>query len=226
MSGVKIDASWLALLKEEFDSPYFTEIKSGLQKMKENNEVIYPPGSQIFNAFNLTPVDQVKVVIIGQDPYHNSGEAMGLSFSVPKGKKIPPSLRNIYKEVASDCELPIPNHGDLTEWAQSGVLLLNTFLTVTENKPASHRTLGWHLFTDAVIAKLSEKLDGIVFLLWGNFAKEKAKLIDETKHLILSSVHPSPLAGNGFFGNHHFTTANNYLNAKGKKPVDWQIKNK
>jgi uracil-DNA glycosylase len=225
MSGVKIEKSWLELLKDEFDSPYFVEIKSGLQKMKESNEVIYPSGSQIFNAFNLTPVDQVKVVIIGQDPYHNPGEAMGLSFSVPKGKKIPPSLRNIYKEIASDCNLPIPNHGDLTEWAQSGVLLLNTFLTVTENKPASHRNLGWHFFTDAVISRLSGSLDGIVFLLWGNFAKEKAKLLDHSKHLVLNSVHPSPLAGNGFFGNHHFTIANDYLNSKGKKPVDWKITN-
>lgn len=225
MSSVKIGESWLKLLKEEFDSPYFAEIKSKLQKMKENNEVIYPLGGQIFNAFNLTPVEQVKVVIIGQDPYHNPGEAMGLSFSVPKGKKIPPSLRNIYKEVASDCTLPIPNHGDLTEWAQNGVLLLNTILTVTENKPASHRNIGWNLFTDAVIGKLSDKLDGIVFLLWGNFAKEKAKLINHSKHLVLSSVHPSPLAGNGFFGNHHFTTANDYLISKSKNPVNWEITN-
>lgn len=221
--NVKMEASWKALLSSEFEAPYFAKLSNELHTMKLAGETSYPPGPQIFRSFELTPVSKLKVVILGQDPYHNPGEAMGLSFSVPRGIRIPPSLLNIYKELRNDLNLEIPTHGDLTYWAEQGVLLLNAILTVSKNKPASHRNLGWQNFTDAVISSISENLEGIVFLLWGNFAKNKASLINQDKHLVLSSAHPSPLAGNAFFNNHHFSQANAYLTTMGKAAIDWQI---
>lgn len=224
ITDVKIEESWKEALKDEFQQPYFAAIKQALLDERKAGNVVYPPGSLIFNAFNTTPFNDVKVVIIGQDPYHNPSEAMGLSFSVPKGIRVPPSLKRIYKEIANDIEgFEIPNHGDLTLWAEQGVLLLNAMLTVRHKKAGSHRKIGWQSFTDAVIKKLSEEREGIVFLLWGNFAKKKGELIDSTKHHILSSPHPSPLAGNGFFGNKHFITTNELLEKQRKTPIDWQV---
>lgn len=223
MSDVKIEASWKEALKEEFAQPYFQSLIAFLRTEKEAGKTIYPPGSLIFNAFNTTPFDQVKVVILGQDPYHNPGEAMGLSFSVPKGIKIPPSLQNIYKELHDDITISIPNHGDLTNWATQGVFLLNAMLTVERNKPQSHQKIGWQNFTDAIIHKLSEQREHLVFMLWGNFARKKNTLIDSSKHLILEAPHPSPLAGGGFFGCKHFSKANNYLKDNGQTPIDWKL---
>jgi uracil-DNA glycosylase len=185
---------------------------------------VYPAGGLIFNAFDTTPFQDVKVVILGQDPYHNPGEAMGLSFSVPQGIKTPPSLQNIYKEINADLALSIPTHGDLTSWAEQGVFLLNAILTVEKNLPASHQKIGWQFFTDAIIKKLSTERAGIVFMLWGNFAKKKKELIDTSKHLVLEAAHPSPLAGGAFFGCKHFSQANDYLKKNGAKTIDWSIK--
>jgi uracil-DNA glycosylase len=184
---------------------------------------VYPPGSLIFNAFNTTPFEQVKVVVLGQDPYVKPNEAMGLSFSVPKGVAIPPSLQNIYKELQSDVGFKIPNHGDLTAWARQGVFLLNAALTVERGASNSHAKCGWHTFTNAVIRTLSEKREGLVFMLWGNFAKQKTSLIDPFRHLILEAAHPSPLAGGAFNGCRHFSKANEYLEMQGKLPINWQI---
>ncbi len=220
---VKIEESWKAALADEFQKPYFTQIREFLVTEKKAGKKIYPPGSLIFNAFNTTPFEKVKVVILGQDPYHNPGEAMGLSFSVPKGVRVPPSLKNIYKELNRDLEVAVPNHGDLTAWAEQGVLLLNAMLTVEHKKASSHKKIGWQKFTDAVIATISDKLDGVVFLLWGNFAKGKKPLIDEMKHYVLESVHPSPLAGNGFQNNGHFGKANELLEKQGKELIDWKL---
>ena len=225
MSQVKIEDSWKAVLKDEFEQPYFQALTTFLKNEKAAGKIIYPPGSLIFNAFENTPFDKVKVVILGQDPYHNSGEAMGLSFSVPKGVRIPPSLQNIYKEIKADLGLPIPTHGDLTNWAQQGVFLLNAMLTVENvGKASSHQNTGWQLFTDAVIKKLSNERNGIVFMLWGNFARKKAAFIDASKHLILEAAHPSPLAGGAFFGSKHFSKANQYLQQHGQTPIDWSVK--
>lgn len=223
MSQVKIEESWKLKLAEEFEQSYFQSLIQLLKTEKAAGKIIYPPGSQIFNAFDTTPFDNVKVVILGQDPYHNPGEAMGLSFSVPKGIRTPPSLQNIYKEIQSDLGFPIPSHGDLTTWAQQGVFLLNAILTVQKNVAASHQKSGWQLFTDAVIRKISQDTEGVVFMLWGNFAKKKKELIDTSKHLVLEAVHPSPLAGNGFQGCKHFSQANAYLVSKGKTPINWAI---
>lgn len=223
MSDVKIEASWKEVLKNEFSQPYFQGLAAFLRKEKEAGKTIYPPGSLIFNAFNITPFHKVKVVILGQDPYHNPGEAMGLSFSVPKGVKIPPSLQNIYKELKDDVGIDIPNHGDLTPWAKQGVFLLNAMLTVERNKPQSHHKIGWQDFTDAVIRKLADEREQLVFMLWGNFAKKKNVLIDKSRHLILEAPHPSPLAGGAFFGCKHFSKANNYLKQNGKESIDWQL---
>lgn len=223
MSKVNIEQSWKELLTKEFEQPYFAEIKAELVKLKDKGEQIYPPGPMIFRAFDLTPVGKVKVVILGQDPYHNEGEAMGLSFSVPKGVRIPPSLRNIYKELHTDLNITPAAHGDLSKWASEGVLLLNAILTVTKNSAGSHRNIGWASFTDVVISQLSASCDGIVFMLWGNFAKQKASLIDAKKHLILTAAHPSPLAGGTFFGSKHFSKANDYLDLKGKGGIDWEL---
>lgn len=223
MADVKIEPSWKVVLEEEFNKPYFETLAAFLKEEKAKHTVIYPPGSLIFQAFNMTPFDRVKVVVLGQDPYHNPGEAMGLCFSVPKGIRIPPSLQNIYKELQNDVGVSIPSHGDLSRWAENGVFLLNAMLTVEKNKPGSHQSIGWQLFTDRVIQLLSEKRQGLVFLLWGNFARKKAGLIDASRHLILEAAHPSPLAKGAFFGCKHFSKANAYLQSQGKSPVDWQL---
>ena len=223
MSNVKIEASWKEVLEDEFSQPYFQTMATFLRKEKAAGKIIYPPGSLIFNAFNTTPFDKVKVVILGQDPYKNKGEAMGLSFSVPQKTKIPPSLKRIYIELQNDLGCTIPSHGNLTKWAKQGVFLLNATLTVLARQSNSHAGIGWQTFTDAVIRKLSEKREHLVFILWGNFAKKKRVLVDKTKHLILESAHPSPLAGNAFFNNHHFSKANDYLQQHGLQAIDWQI---
>ncbi|MEY4134007.1 MAG: hypothetical protein RL386_357 [Bacteroidota bacterium] len=224
MGDVRIEPSWKAILQEEFDQPYFRSLAAFLKTEKGAGKTIYPPGNLIFNAFEHTPYEQVKVVILGQDPYHNPGEAMGLCFSVPQGIKIPPSLQNIYKELHSDLGLPIPGHGDLTQWADRGVFLLNAMLTVEKNKAGSHQQIGWQTFTDAVIRKLSERRSGLVFMLWGNFARKKSQLVDASRHLVLEAAHPSPLAQGAFFGCRHFSRANAFLAAQGVPPVDWTIK--
>ena len=218
---VKIEQSWKALLQEEFDKPYFVEL-TDFVRAEYKSYRIYPPGSQIFNAFNLCPFDKVKVVIIGQDPYHGPGQAHGLCFSVNDGVPFPPSLRNIFKEVNADTGAPIPQSGNLTRWATQGVLLLNATLTVREHSAGSHQRRGWETFTDAVIRIISEQKSKVVFILWGAYAQSKASLIDSSRHLVLRSVHPSPLSAHaGFFGNHHFSLANDYLVRNGLASIDW-----
>jgi uracil-DNA glycosylase len=218
---VKIEQSWKALLQEEFDKPYFVEL-TDFVRTEYKSYRIYPPGSQIFNAFNLCPFDKVKVVIIGQDPYHGPGQAHGLCFSVNDGVPFPPSLRNIFKEVNADTGAPIPQSGNLTRWATQGVLLLNATLTVREHSAGSHQRRGWETFTDAVIRIISEQKSKVVFILWGAYAQSKASLIDSSRHLVLRSVHPSPLSAHaGFFGNHHFSLANDYLVRNGLTSIDW-----
>lgn len=224
MSNIRIEESWKQALISEFERPYFQTLATFLKNEIAEGKTIYPPGPLIFNAFNTTPFANVKVVILGQDPYHNPGEAMGLSFSVPKGVRIPPSLQNIYKEILADLGFPNPPHGDLTAWAKQGVFLLNAMLTVEKNNAGSHKQIGWQFFTDAVIKKLSDERAHLVFMLWGNFAKKKKDLIDTHKHLVLESAHPSPLAGNAFSGCRHFSKANNYLKMNGLEPIDWQIR--
>lgn len=222
--NVQIEASWKQALQDEFQKAYFANIADRLKIEKEQQKLIYPPGSQIFNAFNLTPLDKVKVVIIGQDPYHGPRQAHGLSFSVQKGVAIPPSLMNIYKELGDDIGMAMPKHGDLTTWAEQGVFLLNASLTVRAGEPMSHAKIGWAEFTNAVIKTISEQKQHVVFLLWGKFAQEKRTLIDDNKHLILRSVHPSPLSAyGGFFGCKHFSKANEYLVSKGLDPINWTI---
>ena len=224
MSNIRIEESWKQALINEFERPYFQTIATFLKNEIAEGKTIYPPGPLIFNAFNTTPFDHVKVVILGQDPYHNPGEAMGLSFSVPKGVRIPPSLQNIYKEIEADLGLTKPPHGDLTSWAKQGVFLLNAMLTVEKNNAGSHKQVGWQFFTDAVIQKLSDEREHLVFMLWGNFAKNKKELIHTHKHLVLEAAHPSPLARNAFSGCRHFSKANNYLKMNGLEPINWQIK--
>lgn len=222
MSDVKIDPSWASVLQEEFDKPYFKAIKDYLVQDKADGYTIYPPGSLIFNAFNKTPFNDVKVVILGQDPYHGPDQAHGLCFSVQHGVKPPPSLVNMYKELHNDVGMSIPNHGNLEGWADQGVFLLNAFLTVRASTPLSHSKIGWEQFTDAVIGKLSAEREGLVFLLWGKFAQNKAELIDSSKHHILKAPHPSPFSANrGFFGCKHFSKTNEILKAQGKQPIDW-----
>jgi uracil-DNA glycosylase len=223
VSNVQMEEGWKHALDPEFQQPYFAEIKAFLLAEKQAGKTIYPPGPLIFNAFNKTPFQKVKVVILGQDPYHNPGEAMGLCFSVPKGIKTPPSLINIYKEIKSSLNIDPPNHGDLSAWADQGVLLLNAMLTVEARKPASHQKIGWQTFTDAVIRTISAQKTGIVFLLWGNFARSKKVLIDDSKHTILESAHPSPLAGNAFQGCGHFAKTNEILIKNGEQPIDWAL---
>ncbi|HPN18823.1 MAG TPA: uracil-DNA glycosylase, partial [Chitinophagales bacterium] len=204
--------------------PYFKELRHFLATEKQSGKTIYPPGSLIFNAFNSTPFDKVKVVILGQDPYHGDGQAHGLCFSVQYGVKPPPSLVNIYKELKSDVGFEIPAHGNLQKWTEQGVFLLNAMLTVEANQPASHQKKGWEEFTNAVIQKLSKERSGLIFMLWGNFAQQKAVLIDETKHTILKAAHPSPFSAyNGFFGCKHFSKTNEILKAKGEEEIDWQV---
>ena len=221
---VKIEASWKEVLSNVFKSTYFLQTAAHIKTEIATGANIFPAGNAIFNAFNQTPFNKVKVVILGQDPYHGSGQAMGLSFSVPKGVKPPPSLVNIFKELKSDIGLPIPTQGDLTPWAKQGVLLLNAVLTVRENEPASHAKIGWMHFTDAVIRKISDEKKGIIFLLWGKIAEQKQMLIDETKHFVLKAAHPSPFsADKGFFGCKHFSKTNELLAKQGLQVIDWHI---
>ncbi|SDL72757.1 uracil-DNA glycosylase [Pedobacter antarcticus] len=223
--AAKLESGWQAELEDEFSKPYMQNLKTFLLSEKESNQQIYPPNSQIFNAFNETPFDKVKVVILGQDPYHGEKQAHGLSFSVNKGIKIPPSLRNIYKELETDIPgFVTPDHGDLSHWAAEGVLLLNATLTVRAHQPGSHQGKGWEAFTDQAINKLSKDRDGLVFILWGKYAQQKELLIDSQKHLILKAPHPSPFSSyTGFFGSSPFSKTNAYLISKNKKPVNWQI---
>lgn len=218
---VKIEPSWNAELAAEWEKPYFENL-TAFVRQEYSRKRVFPPGSQIFAAFNATPFSKVKVVILGQDPYHKPGQAHGLCFSVNEGVPFPPSLQNIFKEINADTGAPIPTNGDLTRWATQGVLLLNSTLTVEEHKAGSHQGRGWEEFTDAVIAHLSENCEHLVFILWGSFAIKKGAKINRMKHLVLTSPHPSPLSAyRGFFGNHHFSQANNYLIQHGKDPIVW-----
>jgi len=223
MAKVQMEEGWKTKLAPEFDKPYFAEIKRFLVQEKKSGKTIYPPGKLIFNAFDMAPFDKVKVVIIGQDPYHGPGQAMGMCFSVSPGVKPPPSLKNIFKEINLDLGLPIPDHGDLTAWAEQGVFLLNAMLTVEKSNAGSHSKIGWQQFTDAAIKALSENKEGLVFLLWGKFAQSKGALIDQLKHYVLTSAHPSPFTGNAFFNNHHFSKTNEILVSQGKEAIDWRI---
>jgi uracil-DNA glycosylase len=221
---VQIEESWKQILREEFDKTYFQHIVTFLRAEKNSGKIIYPPGPYIFNAFNKTSFIKVKVVLLGQDPYHNKGQAHGLSFSVPNGVAKPPSLINIFKELESDLGISPPTNGNLEKWASQGILLLNASLTVRQNEPGSHSKIGWLQFTDTVISKISEELNGIVFLLWGKFAQEKQALIDETKHYVLKAAHPSPFsADKGFFGCRHFSKTNELLLLQKKEPIDWKL---
>ncbi len=221
---VQIEESWKNILKDEFDKIYFQQIVTFLKAEKSAGKIIYPPGSLIFNAFNKTPFSNVEVVLLGQDPYHNKGQAHGLSFSVPDGIPKPPSLINIFKELENDLGILPPKNGNLENWAKQGVLLLNASLTVRQNEPGSHSKIGWLQFTDMVISKISDNKKGIVFLLWGKFAQEKQSLIDETKHHVLKAAHPSPFsAERGFFGCRHFSKTNDLLVLQHKKPIDWKL---
>ncbi len=219
---VKIEGSWKAVLNHEFSKPYFQEIAGYLKIEKAQGKIIYPPGSLIFSAFDKTPFDKIKVVILGQDPYHGAGQAHGLCFSVQDGVSLPPSLQNIYKELYSDTGIAVPKTGNLTKWATQGVFLLNASLTVKAGEPMSHARIGWANFTDAVIKIISAEKEGVIFLLWGRFAQDKQVLIDETKHYVLKAAHPSPLsAHNGFFGCRHFSKTNALLVRSGLDPIDW-----
>ena len=219
---VDIEASWKQHLEREFTKPYFTQLTESVRN-EYRNGLCFPPGKLVFNAFNLCPFDKVKVVILGQDPYHEQGQAMGLSFSVPEGIMLPPSLQNIYKEIQNDLGKPIPTSGDLTRWAEQGVLLLNATLTVRAHIANSHQTLGWANFTDAAIEALNAHREHIVFMLWGGFARSKKRLIDANRHCIIESVHPSPLSANrgGWFGQHQFSRCNAYLKQQGLDEIDW-----
>ncbi|MFN8250162.1 MAG: uracil-DNA glycosylase [Ferruginibacter sp.] len=222
---VQIHPGWKAVLKEEFSKTYFQQVVTFLKTEKAQGKIIYPPGPLIFNAFNQTPFDKVRVVILGQDPYHGPGQAHGLSFSVPAGIKPPPSLVNIFKEIENDLGVKMPmEYGNLTKWAEQGVLLLNAALTVRAGEPFSHARYGWAEFTDAVISKVSELKEGVVFLLWGKFAQEKQILIDESKNFVLKAAHPSPFsADKGFFGCKHFSKTNALLMKQGLEPIDWKL---
>ena len=220
---VKIEESWKRVLAPEFEKPYFQALVQQLHAEKRAGRTIYPPGPLIFNAFALTPFDKVKVVILGQDPYHGPGQAEGLSFSVPPGVAIPPSLVNIYKEIETDLGVKLHKDGSLRGWAQQGVFLLNAALTVRAGQPTSHSRIGWTEFTDAVIRTLSDQRTGLVFLLWGNYARSKKELIDTTRHTVLEAAHPSPLARGAFFGCRHFSRTNQILESEGKKTIDWTL---
>jgi uracil-DNA glycosylase len=218
---IRIESSWKNVLKEEFEKPYFARL-SKVVRDAYLSKIIYPAPKSILNAFTLCPFDKVKVVILGQDPYHSAGQAHGLSFSVPDGVKSPPSLQNIYKEIKNDIGTEVPNNGNLEHWAEQGILLLNATLTVEQGKPASHQGLGWETFTDAVIKTISDKKEQVVFLLWGNYARSKAILIDKSKHLVLEAPHPSPFsAHSGFFGCKHFSKTNTYLKERGLFEIIW-----
>ena len=226
MSGqrtIQLAPSWLAHLESEFPKPYMADLRAFLVEEKKSG-VVFPPGKEIFNAFTYTPFDDVRVVVLGQDPYHGQGQAHGLCFSVRRGVRSPPSLQNIFKELEQDVGIPIPHHGELTGWAQQGVLLLNTVLTVRAHQANSHRNKGWEQFTDRVITVLNERREGIVFVLWGSAAGRKASMIDASKHLILRAPHPSPLSSyRGFFGCKHFSQINAHLVERGQTPIDWRL---
>lgn len=221
--NVRIENSWKEALQSEFDKAYFAELVSFLHREKAEGKTIYPPGSQIFRAFELTPLDKVKVVILGQDPYHGAGQAMGLSFSVPDSVPAPPSLKNIFKEAEQDLGIRMSGRPNLESWARQGVLLLNAILTVRAGEAASHSRIGWEQFTDAVIRTVSDRCDSVVFMLWGSYARSKAPLIDSKRHLVLEAAHPSPLARGAFFGSRPFSKANAWLESRGEKAIDWQL---
>jgi len=221
---VQLHESWLSRLQDQFEQDYMQKLRQFLLTRKQHRAVIYPPGNQIFNALDSTPFDQVRVVILGQDPYHGPGQAHGLCFSVQPGVKIPPSLVNIYAEILSDLDIAPPGHGYLQSWAEQGVLLLNAVLTVERGQAGSHQGKGWEKFTDAVVQLLNEERERLVFMLWGNYAKRKGSVIDRHKHLVLNAPHPSPLSAHqGFFGCRHFSQANEYLEKNGQPPVDWSV---
>lgn len=220
---VRIEESWKSALAGEFGKPYFASLVRFLHEEKAAGKKIFPPGSQIFKAFELTPVSQVKVVILGQDPYHGLGQAHGLSFSVPDGIPAPPSLKNIFKEIETDLGIRMSGYPNLEKWARQGVLLLNAVLTVRSGEAASHSKIGWQEFTDAVIKYISDNCEGVVFMLWGNFARSKRELIDYSRHYVLEAAHPSPLARGAFFGCRHFSQANAILSSRGLQPIDWQL---
>ena len=220
---VKIEQSWKNALASEFEKPYFASLVRFLHEEKASGRKVFPPGSQIFRAFELTPVPEVKVVILGQDPYHGPGQAHGLSFSVPDGVPAPPSLKNIFKEIETDLGVTMSGYPNLENWARQGVLLLNAVLTVRCAEAASHSKIGWQEFTDAVIRYISDNCEGVVFLLWGNFARTKSELIDHSRHCVLEAAHPSPLARGAFFGCRHFSKANAYLTNIGRTPIDWKL---
>lgn len=223
-SSVQLDESWKKLLNEEFGSAYFASLKTFLIAEKNSGKTIFPPGKQIFAAFDATPFDKVKVVILGQDPYHGPGQANGLCFSVNRGVKPPPSLVNIFKELQADLNIPVPSHGDLSSWAQQGILLLNATLTVRAHEAGSHQNKGWEIFTDKTIQAISKHKTHVVFILWGRYAQSKRALIDESKHHVIASAHPSPLsAHNGFWGSKPFSKTNAYLISKGIAPVDFSF---
>ena len=223
LDKIKINADWLEFLEEEFKKPYFLDIKRQYIETLKAGKNIYPPANLTFNAFNLTPLNSLKIVLLGQDPYHKQNQAMGLSFSVPKGVPIPPSLRNIFKELNADLGVKIPQNGDLSAWARQGVLLLNAIFSVEENKPLSHSLWGWQEFSDNIIKKLSLEKEGLIFILWGKFAQSKKSLIDTRKHFILEAAQPSPLARQGFLGCRHFSKSNALLEKLGKEPIKWDL---
>jgi len=221
--NVRIEQSWKNALAGEFEKPYFASLVRFLREEKAAGKRIFPPGSQIFRAFDLTPVKDVKVVILGQDPYHGPGQAHGLSFSVPDNMPAPPSLKNIFKEIETDLGVRMSGYPNLEKWARQGVLLLNAVLTVRCGEAASHSKIGWEEFTDAVIRYISDECEGVVFMLWGNFARSKRDLIDRSRHYVLEAAHPSPLARGAFFGSRHFSQANNILVSRGCRPIDWTL---
>ncbi len=220
---VRIEQSWKEALAPEFGKPYFERLVKYLHAEKDAGKTVYPPGGAIFKAFELTPLPDVKVVILGQDPYHGPGQAMGLSFSVPEGVRTPPSLKNIFREIETDLGISLSGSPNLEKWARQGVLLLNSILTVRAGEPASHSRIGWMEFTDAVISTVSARCNGVVFLLWGGFARSKKALIDTSRHSVLEAAHPSPLAGGAFFGCRHFSKTNEILIKEGKSPIDWSL---
>ena len=223
-AGVRLEDSWKVALGKEFASPYMSALKAFLKNEKVAGKTIFPKGAEYFRALDLTPLDEVKVVILGQDPYHGAGQAHGLCFSVRPGVRIPPSLVNIYKELQSDLGIAPARHGFLEHWARQGVLLLNSVLTVEESRAASHQGQGWEQFTDAVIRAVNEDCEHVVFMLWGSYAQKKAAFVDRSRHLVLKAPHPSPLsAHNGFFGSRHFSQANEYLVSQGRNAIDWQL---
>ena len=222
--AIKLKASWLQKLDDQFQADYMQALRQFLLAEKAFGKHIFPPGDEIFSALNATDFDAVKVVILGQDPYHGPGQAHGLCFSVKPGVQVPPSLKNIYKELQADVDFQVPSHGCLQYWAQQGVLLLNAVLTVQGGQAASHQGKGWERFTDAIVGLLNKEREGLIFMLWGSYAQKKGAIVDRDRHLVLQSPHPSPLsASRGFFGNHHFSRANSYLESKGKRAIDWQL---